>query len=269
MPLRMFLSEGLKRGTRNIVAVSLLILALANLQLGKASEVPLCDADYVIVSSDATKRSLPGPVPQWAVVVDEAWLHDSFLNDELQNVREYFVDPPASVPSAQPSPVALVASISPSAPSRKRKSATLPSAEIESPKATKSRAPKRPAPAPEPEPEEDMVIDVDDSDDESYIGSGDEADDGDGDGTDGDRDRAASAPLREPTDADISNVYWLVDELLKWDKRGPIRHQLERCSRDVGIPNARKLYYTYKEYIKKNVPDLRARRPYKKRAMVQ
>jgi hypothetical protein len=114
-----------------------------------------------------------------------------------------------------------------------------------------------------------MVIDVDDSDDESYIGSGDEADDGDGDGTDGDRDRAASAPLREPTDADISNVYWLVDELLKWDKRGPIRHQLERCSRDVGIPNARKLYYTYKEYIKKNVPDLRARRPYKKRARVQ
>lgn len=261
----MFLSEGLKRGTRNIVNVSWSVVRLANLQLGKASEVPLHDADYVIVSSDATKRSLPGPAPQWAVVVDEAWLHDSFLNDELQNVRDYFVDLPATPASEAVTLAAPSASASPSASMRKRKSSTLFSAEPVEPPKPKSRAPKRPAPAPEPEPEEeDMVIDVDDSDDESYVGSGDEGDEADGDDD-------TSAPVRKdpPNDADISNVYWLVDELLKWDKRGSIRHQLERCSRDVGIPNARKLYYTYKEFIKENVPGLRARRPYKKRARTQ
>lgn len=191
----------------------------------------------MIVPSEVAQRKVSGPVPAWASVVDEAWLNHSFMRGELQAVREYYVDVP---------------------PTRKRKSSALsPPDPPAAPKPTRSRA-KRPAPAPEPEPEPDLETDMvpdDDSDDESYCATGDEGD------------SAASAQVTVPSDADIGNVWFLIDELREWDKKGQIRHQLERCSRE-GIANARKLYYTYKAYIKTKVPDLQVRKSYKKRARV-
>lgn len=232
VPLRVFLSEGLMPGTRQTV------------QLGQGLQVPLSQATYVIVPSVATQRRLDGPIPPFAFVVDETWVLDSYIRGELQNVRDYTVD---------------------LAPSRKRKSSSLTPVDAD-PKPVRSRARRsapqpRPEPEPEPEPEQeeaDMSLDVD-SDDSYCEESGDEADGGDG---------AAPSPDLSPSEADIANVWWLIDELRAWDKKGQIRLQLERCSRE-GISNARKLYYTYKAFVEKNVPDLRVRKPYTKRARVQ
>lgn len=209
--------------------------------------VSLQDADYAVLASDASQRKLPGTIPPWVNTVDEAWLVDSFIEGELQPVRDYYIDV---------------------APSRKRKTSSLspldpePTPSPAPPAPKKGRPAKRRAPPePEPEPEidieldddDDMPIEVDDSDDESYVGSDD-----------------AGGPVKkdEPSDADIVNVWCLIDELRKWDKKGQLRAQLEDCPRR-GIPNARKLYYTYKGFIQRNVPDLRARKPYRKRARVQ
>lgn len=194
--------------------------------------------------SEVAQRKVSGPVPPWASVVDEAWLNHSFMRGELQAVREYYVDVP---------------------PTRKRKSSALsPPDPPAAPKPTKSRA-KRPAPAPEPEPEPDLETDVvpdDDSDDESYCATGDE-----GNSAPSAQVTAPSAQVTAPSDADIGNVWFLIDELREWDKQGQLRHQLERCSRE-GITNARKLYYKYKTYIKTKVPGLQVRKPYTKRARV-
>lgn len=208
----------------------------------------LDDADYAVFPSDVAQRKLPDTLPAYVNPVDEAWLVDSFMKGELKPVRDYYIK------------VALC---------RERKTSSLSPLEPEPtpsptppPRAPKKGRPaKRPAP-PEPEPEieieddYDLPIEVDDSDDESYVGS----DDAGG--------HTGGPQKDEPSKADIVNVWCLIDELRKWDKKGQLRAQLEDCPRR-GIPNARKLYYTYKGFIQKNVPDLRARKPYRKRARVQ
>lgn len=250
------------------------------MQLGKALEVPLSEATYVIVPSRAAQRKLAGPVPPFACIVDEAWLLESFTEGELQNVRDYFVDL-STVPSRKRKASSLsLQQESATGTPRAKSRAKRPVAPLSSERSKRSELsdrnadrdpsePRRSEPREpiepeedeeliEPEEEEDMQLDpADDSDDESYCAS------------DADEDATATPANANvtPDDADIANVWWLIDELRQWDKKGQIRHQLERCSRE-GISNARKLYYRYKNFIEKHVPDLRVRKPYQKRARV-
>lgn len=247
--------------------------------------MPLTAATYVIVSSAETQRSVTGDIPPFACVVDEAWLLNSFMEGALQNVREYFVDPLPHSRKRKSSSLSVLKE-----PRQSASRSSSEDSELSEPLLVQSKLTPTPHPQPQPsagsktgsskgsskavkgkdaerdaDPDADAVdvdwevMDVDpgltnndDSDDESYCTS-----------TSADE-RDVDVEVVAPSEADMTNVWWLIDELRIWDKKGAIRDILQQCSKK-GVPNPRKLYYSYKPFIEKRVPDLRVRRPYTKR----